>query len=98
MVFQGPCTSSKPVVVQVLGTIKGLNDLSLYEEPYWFLFENVEGLVIIGNGVFDGQGSSAWKVAGDCGSSSDGCSPLPSVSATLSYQLVRALLDVIPKS
>ncbi|RXH80204.1 hypothetical protein DVH24_041351 [Malus domestica] len=79
-VFQGPCTCAKPIVVQVLGTIKGLNDLSLYEEPYWFLFEKVEGLVITGNGVFDGQGSSAWKVAGDCGSSSDGCSPLPSVS------------------
>ncbi|KAB2599345.1 exopolygalacturonase-like [Pyrus ussuriensis x Pyrus communis] len=76
--FQGPCTSAKPIVVQVLGTIKGLNDLSLYEEPYWFLFEKVEGLVITGNGVFDGQGSSAWKVAGDCGSSRDGCSPLPS--------------------
>ncbi|KAM1742306.1 exopolygalacturonase-like [Malus sylvestris] len=77
-VFQGPCTCAKPIVVQVLGTIKGLNDLSLYEEPYWFLFEKVEGLVITGNGIFDGQGSSAWKVAGDCGSSSDGCSPLPS--------------------
>ncbi|VVA41451.1 PREDICTED: exopolygalacturonase, partial [Prunus dulcis] len=73
VIFQGPCSCSKPIVVQVSGTIKGLNDISLYEEPFWFLFERVEGLVLTGNGVFDGQGSSSWKNIDGCSS----CSPLP---------------------
>ncbi|XP_021806294.1 exopolygalacturonase-like [Prunus avium] len=73
VIFGGPCNCSKPIVVQVSGTIKGLNDISLYEEPFWFLFERVEGLVLTGNGIFDGQGSRSWKNIDGCSS----CSPLP---------------------
>lgn len=76
--FAGPCTSPKPITVEVLGTIKASTDLSEYVSPEWFTFEDIDGLVVKGKGVFDGQGAVNWKF-NDCKKSKD-CSPLPSVS------------------
>ena len=61
--FQGPCNNPEPLVVQIQGTLKAATDLSLFpgEGQEWFNFEDINGLIITGTGVFDGQGASAWK-------------------------------------
>lgn len=76
--FQGPCKSTKPIIVEVQGTVKGTNDLSKYTEDTWFLFEKINGVVLTGGGTFDGQGSSVWKNT-DCEKKKD-CGRLPTVS------------------
>ncbi|XP_043817316.1 exopolygalacturonase-like [Manihot esculenta] len=73
--FQGPCKSTKPIIVEVQGTVKGTNDLSKYTEDTWFLFEKINGVVLTGGGTFDGQGSSVWKNT-DCEKKKD-CGRLP---------------------
>ncbi|KAK4855263.1 hypothetical protein QYF36_005519 [Acer negundo] len=61
--FQGPCNNPEPLMVQIKGTLKASTDLSLFpgEGQEWFNFEDINGLIITGTGVFDGQGASAWK-------------------------------------
>ncbi|PON88237.1 Glycoside hydrolase [Trema orientale] len=76
VVFAGPCSGPGPIIVQVSGTLKADKDISLYEEPSWFLFESINGLVVTGSGTFDGQGESAWKY-NDCQNNND-CVQLPS--------------------
>ena len=65
VVFQGPCKSSEPIIVEVQGTVKGTTDVSDYSEPQWISFEYVNGLLLTGNGVFDGQGPKVWHY-NDC--------------------------------
>ena len=76
--FAGPCTGISPIVVQVSGTLKADTDISLYESPEWFSFEDINGIVLTGSGNFDGQGAVAWEY-NDCKSNSD-CVQLPAVS------------------
>ncbi|XP_028771166.1 exopolygalacturonase clone GBGE184-like [Neltuma alba] len=76
-VFAGPCTSPKPITVEVLGTVVATVDPSEYVSPEWFTFEHVDGLVITGNGVFDGQGGVFWQY-NDCKGKSSECASLPS--------------------
>ncbi|XP_019441325.1 PREDICTED: exopolygalacturonase clone GBGE184-like [Lupinus angustifolius] len=73
--FSGPCTSPKPITVEIQGTIKAITDLSEYVSPQWFTFEDIDGLVVQGNGVFDGQGPVNWKF-NDC-KQTQNCAPLP---------------------
>ncbi|OIW07003.1 hypothetical protein TanjilG_02637 [Lupinus angustifolius] len=54
--FAGPCTSPNPITVEVEGTVIASTDLSEYTSPEWFTFEDIDGLVIQGKGVFNGQG------------------------------------------
>ncbi|CAI0464459.1 unnamed protein product [Linum tenue] len=61
VIFQGPCLSSQPVIVEVKGTILANEDLSAYDEDFWFLFEKINGVILTGGGTFDGRGASAWK-------------------------------------
>ena len=88
--FAGPCSGPGPMVVHVQGTLKADTDISLYDEPQWFLFEAINGLVVIGSGTFDGQGESAWKY-NNCQNNND-CVPLPSVSL-LSHILLLSGLE-----
>merc|ERR1712137_506597 len=74
--FAGPCVGTGPVVVDVAGTLKADTDISLYDEPNWFLFENINGIVVTGRGTFDGQGAASWKY-NDCKKNND-CVQLPS--------------------
>ncbi|XP_050216086.1 exopolygalacturonase clone GBGE184-like [Mercurialis annua] len=60
IVFQGPCKNPSPVV-QILGTLKAVSDMSNYAEDFWISFENVNGLLLTGTGVIDGQGQNVWK-------------------------------------
>ncbi|KAJ7977604.1 exopolygalacturonase-like [Quillaja saponaria] len=71
VVFQGPCTGSEPITVEVQGTIKATTDTSEYMDPQWFSFEAINGLILTGEGTFDGQGFSAWKYMTDCQHGSD---------------------------
>ncbi|KAF7818182.1 exopolygalacturonase [Senna tora] len=75
-VFGGPCTSPKPIILEVVGTIKATTDPSEYVSPEWVAFEDIDGLVVTGNGTFDGQGSSVWQY-NDCRTNPN-CVNLPS--------------------
>ncbi|KAL5782233.1 hypothetical protein ACOSP7_007262 [Xanthoceras sorbifolium] len=61
--FQGPCNNPSPLVVHIQGTLKAATDLSLFpgQGQEWFNFEDINGLIVTGEGTFDGQGASAWK-------------------------------------
>ena len=80
VVFQGPCKSSEPIIIEVQGTVKATTDVSDYSSPEWFSFENIDGLVITGSGTFDGQGPKVWKY-NDCRTNPD-CQHLAAVSLT----------------
>ncbi|KDP27841.1 hypothetical protein JCGZ_18921 [Jatropha curcas] len=60
MVFAGPCKNTAPTIVQIVGTIKAVSDMSSYSEDSWMLFQNINGLIING-GIVDGQGPNVWK-------------------------------------
>ncbi|CAJ1969789.1 unnamed protein product [Sphenostylis stenocarpa] len=75
--FAGPCSSPKPITIEIMGTIKANTDPSEYASPEWFAFENIDGLVLTGKGVFDGQGPAMWPF-NDCRTVKQTCSPLPS--------------------
>jgi len=80
-VFGGPCTSPKPIIFEVLGTVVASTDLSEFPTPEWVAFEDVDGLVLTGTGTFDGQGAAAWEY-NDC-KKNPSCVSLPSVSNSL---------------
>lgn len=84
--FAGPCTSPKPIIVEVIGTVKANTDPSEYVTPEWFSFLDIDGLVLTGNGVFDGQGAASWPY-NDCAKTKGDCAPLPAVSIFLNLQL-----------
>ncbi|CAK7349086.1 unnamed protein product [Dovyalis caffra] len=72
--FKGPCTA--PVTVQVQGTLKAPADpRQLHGE--WVVFRNVEQLTVSGDGIFDGQGPTAWSV-NNCAKTGK-CNSLPTV-------------------
>lgn len=68
MVFVGPCNNTAPIVLQLVGTLKALSDLTSYSEDFWMIFQNIHGLVISGNGIVDGQGPNVWKYNDHSGS------------------------------
>lgn len=78
VIFQGPCSSPYPIVVQIKGTLLAQTDLSLYTSEEWIMFENINGLIVIGGGTLDGQGQSVWKYS-DCDVNDD-CQRMPMVS------------------
>lgn len=75
--FAGPCTSPKPITVEVMGTVKANTDPSEYVSPEWFTFQDIDGFVLTGKGVFDGQGAASWPF-NDCKQTKGNCAPLPS--------------------
>nr|KYP74233.1 Exopolygalacturonase clone GBGE184 family [Cajanus cajan] len=77
--FAGPCTSPKPITVEVMGTVKANTDPSEYVSPEWFTFQDIDGFVLTGKGVFDGQGAASWPF-NDCKQTKGNCAPLPSKS------------------
>lgn len=70
VVFQGPCKSSEPIVIEVQGNVKATTDVSDYSSPEWFSFEFINGLLITGRGTFDGQGPKVWHY-NDCKTNSN---------------------------
>lgn len=84
--FAGPCTSPKPITVEIVGKAQATTDLSEYYSPEWFQFENIDGLVLKGSGVFDGQGSISWPL-NDCKQNKGNCASLPSVRISFHQSL-----------
>jgi len=81
MFFAGPCSTPGPVTIQVVGTIAATTDLSEYENGEWLLFEDVDGLKLIGGGTFDGVGKESWETATNCKTDpSESCVRNPAVS------------------
>ncbi|XP_056166392.1 exopolygalacturonase-like [Syzygium oleosum] len=56
--FKGPCTG--PIVVTVEGVVKAPADKSTFSLDHWITFQYVSGMLINGDGTFDGQGPEAW--------------------------------------
>ncbi|KAL4342293.1 hypothetical protein GQ457_08G032730 [Hibiscus cannabinus] len=71
--LEGPCKA--PIELQVQGTIKARTDPKAFKEPKWIEFNKVENFKMSGGGVFDGQGTRAYKREG-C-DKKDFCSALP---------------------
>ncbi|KAL4339942.1 hypothetical protein GQ457_08G034310 [Hibiscus cannabinus] len=71
--LEGPCKA--PIELQVQGTIKAPTDPKAFKEPKWIEFNKVENFKMSGGGVFDGQGTRAYKREG-C-DKKDFCSALP---------------------
>lgn len=88
VVFVGPCKAQ--VTVEIQGTWLANTDISLYNEPQVILFQNVDGLVITGTGVIDGQGAKHWG-SSDCAKNPN-CSPLPTVSIMVNFCVISNLL------
>lgn len=61
VVFQGPCNATKPLVIEIQGTVLGDPDLSLYSSMAWIMIEYVDGVILNGGGTLDGQGQAVWK-------------------------------------
>lgn len=81
MYFAGPCSTPGPVTIQVVGTVVATTDISEYENGEWLIFEDLNGLKLIGGGTFDGMGKTAWAHTEDCEADpSNGCVRSPSVS------------------
>ncbi|KAL9247149.1 hypothetical protein vseg_020612 [Gypsophila vaccaria] len=73
VIFAGPCKAH--VTVEIQGIVIANPDVTLYSEPEWLLFENVDGVTLTGIGVVDGNGPKNWRL-NDCPKNSE-CAPLP---------------------
>ncbi|KAL4341952.1 hypothetical protein GQ457_08G034110 [Hibiscus cannabinus] len=60
--LEGPCKA--PIELQVQGTVKAPTDPHAFKEPKWIEFYKVENFKMLGGGVFDGQGTGAYKREG----------------------------------
>jgi galacturan 1,4-alpha-galacturonidase len=58
----------------------------MYEEDFWILFENINGLLVSGTGTVDGQGNAVWKY-------NDGGSRFPSVSNKIILTYMHLLIS-----
>lgn len=82
VIFQGPCTASKRITVEIQGTMIADTDLSVYTSNYWILFEHVDNLVVTGGGTIHGRGEAVWQF--DAGEKIKNAPLLPVVSYFLS--------------
>ncbi|KAG8488368.1 hypothetical protein CXB51_016385 [Gossypium anomalum] len=71
--LEGPCKA--PIELQVEGTVKAPADPGALKEPKWIAFNRIENFKLFGEGVFDGQGTTAYKREG-C-EKNDYCDSLP---------------------
>ncbi|XP_022953910.1 exopolygalacturonase-like [Cucurbita moschata] len=96
VVFAGPC-QSRPITIEIQGTVKATTDISEYSSPDWISIEGITGLILTGSGVFDGQGASAWPY-NDC-KTNNNCQILPnSIKFTrLNHSIVDGLTSINSK-
>ncbi|PPS12948.1 hypothetical protein GOBAR_AA07699 [Gossypium barbadense] len=71
--LDGPCKA--PIELQVQGTVKAPADPGAFKEPKWIAFNRIENFKLSGGGIFDGQGTTAYKKEGCKGH--DYCGSLP---------------------
>ncbi|KAB2073608.1 hypothetical protein ES319_A07G094800v1 [Gossypium barbadense] len=60
--LDGPCKA--PIELQVEGIVKAPADPGAFKEPKWIVFNRIENFKLSGGGVFDGQGTIAYKREG----------------------------------
>nr|DAD38142.1 TPA_asm: hypothetical protein HUJ06_008783 [Nelumbo nucifera] len=98
VIFQGPCNSPDPIIVQVKGTVKATDDISEYPSPEWVSFEKLDGVILTGGGTFDGQGQAVWQY-NDC-SSNAYCQLLPTSIklSSVSNAIIRRIKSINSKS
>ncbi|XP_031120742.1 exopolygalacturonase clone GBGE184-like [Ipomoea triloba] len=65
VVFQGPCTAPKPIVIEIQGTLLADTDLSVFTSNYWVSIEHVDGVEVTGGGTFNGRGEDVWQFDAD---------------------------------
>ncbi|KAL1550263.1 galacturonan 1,4-alpha-galacturonidase [Salvia divinorum] len=65
VVFAGPCNATKPIIVEIQGTLLANTDLSSYPLSAWITVERVDGILLTGPGTINGRGESAWKYGMD---------------------------------
>ncbi|XVF81504.1 hypothetical protein PTKIN_Ptkin15bG0160500 [Pterospermum kingtungense] len=56
--FEGPCKAH--IILQVDGTVQAPANPNAFKTPDWVVFSRVDGITMLGSGVFDGQGATAW--------------------------------------
>ncbi|KAG5005996.1 hypothetical protein JHK85_024538 [Glycine max] len=66
MFFAGPCLTPGPITIQVVGTVAATTDISEYANGEWLMFEELDGIKLIGGGTFDGMGKGSWATAENC--------------------------------
>nr|KJB13100.1 hypothetical protein B456_002G057100 [Gossypium raimondii] len=71
--LDGPCKA--PIELQVEGTVKAPANPVAFKEPKWITFNRIENFKLSGGGLFDGQGTTAYKREG-C-KNHDYCGSLP---------------------
>ncbi|KAK4363592.1 hypothetical protein RND71_018833 [Anisodus tanguticus] len=81
-IFQGPCSSPRPITIEILGTVLSNTDISLYSRGAWISIEHVDGIVVTGGGTLNGQGNASWQYADRTGSS-------PPMPTSLLFQTVK---------
>ncbi|MFQ6621099.1 hypothetical protein Gotur_003141 [Gossypium turneri] len=57
--LDGPCKA--PIEIQVEGTVKAPADPGAFKDPKWIAFNRIENFKLSGGGLFDGQGTTAYK-------------------------------------
>ncbi|MFQ6621107.1 hypothetical protein Gotur_003138 [Gossypium turneri] len=67
--------SKAPIELQVEGTVKAPADPGAFKEPKWIAFNRIENFKLFSGGLFDGQGTTAYKREG-C-KNHDYCGSLP---------------------
>ncbi|TYH28517.1 hypothetical protein ES288_A02G149300v1 [Gossypium darwinii] len=72
--LDGPCKA--PIELQVQGTVKAPADPGAFKEPKWIAFNRIENFKFSGGGVFDGQGTTAYKREGCKGHNYCGSLPI----------------------
>lgn len=84
MFFAGPCLTPGPITIQVVGTVVATTDISEYVNGEWLMFEDLDGVKLIGGGTFDGMGKESWATTENCeADQTDTCVRNPSVSQYL---------------
>ncbi|KAH6808496.1 hypothetical protein C2S51_029604 [Perilla frutescens var. frutescens] len=61
VVFTGPCNATKPITIEIQGTLSASNDISAYSQQAWIQIERVDGVIVTGGGTIDGRGAAVWK-------------------------------------
>lgn len=61
ILFAGPCNGTKPITIEIQGTLLADTDLSSYTQSAWIMLERADGVVLTGGGTIDARGQVVWK-------------------------------------
>ncbi|XVF28281.1 hypothetical protein REPUB_Repub15cG0016300 [Reevesia pubescens] len=85
VIFQGPCFNPSPLIIQANGMLKAQSDLSHFggtsQLSDWISFQNIDGLILSGQGTFDGQGADIWK--------GDGCDKSECIRMPATFKFIK---------